>query len=471
MSIYVGRKKELQRLEDLWNKTTPSLVVLKGRRRIGKSRLAKEFSKQNNELIFTGHPPSGSETNQSQLDLFMFDLCRWFQLPEFTVDNWTKAFQLLFKHLPSEKTVLVFDEISWMGSKDPDFMGKLKTAWDVYFKESKNLIFILSGSVSSWIEKNILSSTGFLGRLSLVLDLKELSLKESVQLLSNNGIQESNYNTFKLLAVTGGIPRYLEEILPNKTAEMNIRDLCFSSSGILFREFEDIFSDLFDRRKDFYKKIVLLLSQGSKDLSHLCEGLGLKMSGDILEYMNHLIQSGFVSRDYTWSLSSGKTSKLSVFRISDNYVRFYVKYILPNKAGIEKGAFEEASLSKLPAYTSVMGLQFENLVLNNRSSIWEHLHIAKEDIVCDGPFFQRKTKTQEGCQIDYMIQTKFNTLYVCEIKFNDAKQSVVQEVQEKIKRLKIPKHMSVRPVLIHLNDAFEDEFFFKTIDFTQLLEA
>jgi len=93
-------------------------------------------------------------------------------------DDWGDLFWHLSQHAQKGKTVLVLDEISWMGSKDPTFVAKLKTAWDLYFKNNPQLVLILCGSISSWIEKNILSSTGFMGRISLDIILEELPLYE-----------------------------------------------------------------------------------------------------------------------------------------------------------------------------------------------------------------------------------------------------------------------------------------------------
>lgn len=454
VSVYVGRKQELQKLERLWDKKVPSLVVMKGRRRIGKSRLIQEFSKQYKTFLLVGLPPSGHETHQSQIDFFMKELCRQSNLPEFTVDDWMKVFQLLSRQLKDEKTVVAFDEISWMGSKDPDFIGKLKTAWDLYFKQFSQLIFILSGSVSSWIEDNILSSTGFLGRISLTLDIPELSLNESIQMLKNQNVKESPNNYLKLLTVTGGVPRYLEEVQGSLTIESNLHNMCFSTSGILFHEFEHIFSDLFDRRKEFYKKIVILLANGAKDQAEICKGAGLKLGGDIVHYMEHLIQSGFVKRYYTWSIKNGKISKLSQYRLSDNYVRFYLNYILPQKQAIESRLFDNSSMGRLPTYEGIIGLQFENLILNNRELIWNRLNLPKEDILCEGPFFQRTTQRTQGCQVDYMIQTKYNVLFICEIKYTKRPLSkdIIQEVEAKAAKVRAPKHYSKRIVLIHVHD-------------------
>ncbi len=110
-----------------------------------------------------------------------------------------------------------------------------------------------------------------------------------------------------------------------------------------------------------------------------------------------------------------------------------------------------------------MGLQFENLVLSNRKTVQQILDIDPSEIVNDNPFFQRKARNRQGCQIDYMIQTKFGTCYLCEIKFHaqEITKSVIDEVKQKIDRLDLPKNISIRPVLIHVNGV--DEFVRKAI--------
>jgi len=135
------------------------------------------------------------------------------------------------------------------------------------------------------------------------------------------------------------------------------------------------------------------------------------------------------------------------------------------------------SVSSLPGWETMLGLQFENLVINNRHEIYSALNIAPETIVCDGPFFQRKTSRQKGCQIDFLIQTKFKTLYVIEIKFsrNPIKKQVIEEVKNKIERISLPRGTAVLPVLIHVNgvsDPVSDaDYFHAIIDFGELLVA
>ena len=328
---------------------------------------------------------------------------------------------------------------------------------------------IFSGSNSAWIEKNILNSTGFFGRISLRIHLKELPLHECQKFWGNQAI--APFEKFKLLSVIGGIPRYLEEMQINKCAEDNIRRMCFRENGLLFNEFEEIFSDIFTSKSERYKQIVKILADKKATLSEIAEALNRKTAGDISECVDDLCKSDFVSRDYAWKIKDGKESRISVFRLKDNYLRFYLKYIEPNRKKIQSGG----KISVLPNWSIILGFQFENLVLNNLSSIYKLLKISPYDIVSAGPFLQTKTKSREKCQIDLLIQTKHHNLYVCEIKFkgSEINNSIIPEVQEKIKRFERPKGFSVRAVLIHVNgiadSVSEQDYFAKTIAFDQLL--
>ncbi len=398
-----------------------------------------------------------------------------FKLPDIGFRDWGDVFWFLGDKVNNGRIILVFDEISWIGSKDPDFLGKLKNAWDLQFKQNGKLMLILCGSVSSWIEKNILKSTGFVGRISSTITLGELSLDECNEFWGAKKDHVSAYDKFKILSVTGGIPKYLEEIRPELPAEQNIKNLCFVREGFLFSEFDQVFSDTFLTRSDFYRKALESLVGRYLEATKICQEAGYEMNNASSDYLEELVHAGFISRDYTWHLKTGKVSKLSHYRLKDNYTRFYLKYILQTKARIIEGGFNDKSLSSLPGWNSIMGLQFENLVLNNRKRIWDILQIAPDEIVWDNPFFQNKTSKHGGCQIDYLIQTKYSNLYVCEIKFSlsEIKPEIIAEVEEKISALQRPKGFSCRPVLIHVNGVHEtvadQDYFSRIIDFSDLL--
>ncbi len=474
--MFLGREKEYKTLTSLKSSKCANFVVIKGRRRIGKSRLIREFSGGfSNKFLFAGLAPSEGVTADMQREEFVQQMVSQ-GLPNVKSTDWTEIFTALAKFVKKGPALIALDEISWMGSEDSAFLGKLKNAWERYFEKNPQLILIVASSISSWIEKNILKSTGFFGRVNLTLTLEELPLEDCVKFWGKRQKLVSAYEKLKILAVTGGIPKYLELMDPKISAEENIRRQCFLNSGYLFSEFERIFHDLFSKRSTTYGRIVEVLADyHSLAQEAISEKTGIQLGRVFSEYLTDLTEAGFISADFTWDIKTGKVGKLRKYRLSDNYLRFYLKYVAPNKQKILKGDFEDANPSKVMHWDAIMGLQFENLIIHNRKKLLKALNIFPENCTCDGPFFQTKTTTRKGCQVDYLIQEK-NTLYVCEIKFskNPIGTQVIKEVQKKIALLSLPKHVSCRPVLIHVGGVSEEvvykDYFDQIVDWTLFIK-
>ena len=161
--------------------------------------------------------------------------------------------------------------------------------------------------------------------MSLRLLLEELSLPECNAFLKDFPGKLDSYEKFKILAVTGGIPRYLEELRPNLSAEGNLQRLCFDSEGLLFQEFDQIFHDFFLNKGSFYKKIIQIIADHHVSGTELAALLKRSKGGDLSEALEDLTQTGFLARDYTWNLYNAKKSTTSRYRIRDNYLRFYTK--------------------------------------------------------------------------------------------------------------------------------------------------
>lgn len=450
-SKFIGRKHELERLKILYNKKTPSLVVVNGRRRIGKSRLILEFSKtvtNNTFWSFAGLAPEDDISAQEQRNHFARQLSLILKIPPMTFENWSDAFDHLSLYLKPGDIVL-FDEISWMGAKDPSFIPKLKAWWD---KQTLHLLFVFCGSVSTWIEENILKSTAFFGRVNLTLSLDPLSIPESSEFLNNLGMQLSSYDKYKLLCIAGGIPWHLEQFNPSLTADENIKQLAFEKNGLLFHEFNRIFHDLFGHKGTIYKKILTALKDGSRTLSEIRQSIKYPHSGTLSKIMEQLIVAGFVTKQSLWSFKTTKPLKQTLYRILDPYMRFYLKVIEPNTNTITNKGFETIPLSTMPGFDSHMGLQIETLLLQNRPLLLQKLGISPIDIVHNGPYRQTKNSSQKGCQIDYLVQTKTNCLFVCEFKFkrSEISSDIIPEMQNKILKLKTPKGFAKVAVLFHI---------------------
>ncbi len=474
MKPFVGRNNELQRLEGLSKSGRACLVVMKGRRRIGKSRLAEEFGKDKVFLPFSGLAPVKGVTAQDQRNAFARQLATLFHLPSFTVIDWSDAFAHLSRHLKAKPTVILFDEISWMGSKDPTFISKLKVWWDLVLQNHPSVILILCGSISTWIDKNIVNSTAFFGRVSLYLELTELLIPQCRELLDLQGFKGSDLDFFKVLSVSGGVPWYLEQIQTHQNADENIKRLCFEKNGLLVHEFDRIFNDLFSSRGEVYKKIITSLSRGMKTRAALQKAMAYPLSGTLSHHLKALEICGFVSKHPDWSLKTGKPGKLTLYRLSDNYLRFYIHYIQPNLTKIEQGSFSEVPLSSLPGWEPMLGFQLENLLLKNRGLLYQALGIHVQDVVMDNPYFQKPSGRKKGCQIDYLIHMHSNTLFVCEVKMRrrELGLEVIDAMKAKIASLSLPKGFGVSPVLFHLgpvSDALlNSSYFYRIVDVSDL---
>ena len=472
MGEYWGREQEFSELRKISDKKTASLIVLQGRRRIGKSTLLEHYGAKHGKLVeLSGLAPGKGNSKAAQLSNFAEQLSIIFEMPGLTFDNWTQAFTLLARLTEKGKVFILLDEISWMSYGDSSFSGKLKIAWDTKFKKNPGLILSLCGSVSSWIEHNILKDTDFVGRISWQKNLGELDIKSCVKFWGRKPI--STKEIIRVLSVTGGIPKYLEEIYIGDTAEQNIERLCFTTSGYLFNDFRKIFNDIFSARAPMYLNILEHLVSAKLSSSEIAAKIHQEQNGDLTEYLTDMEISGFLARDYSWN-AQGKKSKLSRYRIRDNYLRFYLKYILPNEDKIKKGLFDFTSIETLLNWDTISGLQFENLVLNNIGTVLDGLNVPVQEMIQYGPYFQTKTKSREGCQVDLMVLCKRDYIYLCELKFKSKiGVEVISEMEEKIRRLKLPKKTSVRPVLIYsgtlTRDLCRSDYFSKTLNVEDLL--
>lgn len=472
---FIGRQKELKSLKQAMDSKSATLAVIKGRRRIGKSTLVEQFGKKYKFFEFAGLAPEKGVTSQDQKDAFLSKLARYFGTRPIKLTDWADIFYYLDQNLPKEPCVVLFDEISWMVSEDPTFLPNLKDAWDTLFKKRNNFMLVLCSSISIWIEKNILNSTAFFGRVGLSFTLGELSLKESILFIRAVGLRTPPAEMLKILSVFGGIPWYLELLKANLTADENIKNLCFIKSGVLVEEYNRIFENLFSKRGTIYKEIIDGLSSHDLTLKEIETKTKYPRSGSLGERLNLLIESGFVNKYNSWRIKQEKIGKQSLYHLSDPYLRFYVKYIQPNLPRIENNSFEYKKLYDLPEWSSIMGLQLETLLLKNRSFLWEQLNIHPQDIVWDNPYFKKSSSESSGLQIDYLIQTRQKVIYVCEIKFSRQPigVEVKKEVEKKIESLDIPKGFSVCPVLINTSSVtdylLDTNFFFRIINLTDEL--
>jgi len=475
---FFGRNDILMRLEALWGKQSASFVTCRGRRRIGKSTLISRFASVSDARFISieGLRPNKDVNNEAELASFASQLSVQSGSAVSTPVDWLHAFVALDHVIDdSKKTVVLLDEVSWMAAYDKTFAGTLKIAWDNYFfKKHERLVFVVCGSVSAWIRENIVDNGAFYGRRSLDLVVPELPLCECVRFWGDKIERTHVQEIVDVLSVTGGVPRYLEEIDPSLSAVENLRRLCFEPHALLRSDFDEMFNDVITKQPKLSGRIIRALKGGSRTVSELAADAGVPVGGDITSALRQLTEARLVFADGGKNPKTGATIREVRYRLSDNYSRFYLKYIEPVKDTIDAEAFVFSGLDQFAGWETLMGLQFESLVVNHYAELLKPLHLENVMIKSAAPFVKRGTKTNSGgCQIDLLLQTN-STVYVVEIKRKASiGREIIEEMNRKTQRLQLPHETSIRRALVYegaLAKSVEaDGYFDAVIPFKSLL--
>jgi len=466
--VFFGRTEELETLQRLAN-TPLAVATITGRRRIGKSRLVEEYARrEKRKLIKIEGRDNAEGGDEAQLTAFADDLMRHTGLSGFSFRSWNAAFNALGDAAAGKKWIVLLDEITWLARQSGgSCLAELKVFIDRHINGSANRL-IVCGSVSQWIEQYVNQSDLFVGRISRKIHLQPLPLKDCARFWS--GREVSAREILKTLCVTGGVPRYLEEIDVRESAESNIQNLCFDSSGYMVQELPNLIkSSLLNARREAtlerYLAILGALAEHGKTPNEIARAIGADNNENLKNNLEALKLSGFVSENPSWNLASTHLQKRNLhYRIEDPYTRFYVKYIQSHLNEIDKGLYRNKTLQQLPGWQTIRGLQFQSLVNQNMIPyITDRLGLAGVPVLRAGPYFQTQTAQRRAVQIDYLLQTE-DALFLCETKFRrriDA--GVIDEVKDKIGRLEAPPGATLRKVLLYSGErakALESSIYF-----------
>lgn len=475
--MFFGRSELISDMLTLWRKRVSSLVTCRGRRRIGKSTLIEQFAKRSEArfIKIEGLRPTAKTTSADQLTNFANQLAVQTGAESTQPQNWLSAFVRLDRELNDKgRTVVLLDEVSWMAHGDPLFAGTLKIAWDNYFKKHPRLVFVVCGSVSTWIKENIINDGAFYGRRSMDIVVPELPLAECIRFWGTAVERIDAKEIIDILSVTGGVPRYLEEIDPGVSANENIRRLCFRPKGILREDFDEMFSDVITRLPTLTASVIRALTDGALSSVEVAQRIGKGKGGHVSAALDQLVEAGMVAVDVGKNPMTGEDARAKQYRLKDNYSRFYLKYVEPEKAAIDSGAYVPGSLEQLDGWQSVLGLAFENMVINNIPALLGPLGLSSSLVVSAAPFKRTgSSKLHDGVQVDLLLQTRRSVCLVEIKRKREIGRDVIDEMAEKVRRFPRRRDVSVRTALIyegHLAPIVEaDGYFDAVIPFRRLL--
>lgn len=421
----IGREKEIERLNDSLLSGDSELIAVYGRRRVGKTYLIRNTYEKDIKFevtaLYGGH-------KTEQLAIFLKELQRVSK--RFSsirkIKNWEEAFEYLKIYINNlrgkKKKVIFIDEFPWFDSHKSGFLKYFGHFWNTFCEKRKDLVVVICGSAASYMIHNIVSNRGSLhARLTYKIQLNPFTLKEVKHYLLNKNIKWSHYSILQLYIALGGIPHYLSKIKKGESVTQNIQRLCFSSNGDLINEFNEIFESLFDQ-SDIHKKIIWVLGLTQKGLerNELIRQTRFSGGGYFTKALDELIASGFVS-SYS---AVGKKKKSILYRLSDEYSRFYIKYIEPNK---NQGSNFWKTMSQKQSYISWAGFNFESICL-------KHIGQIKKALGIEGIHSTHSSWSTEGAQIDLIIERSDNWINLFEIKFYQTEYKIDKSYLEKLRK-------------------------------------
>jgi uncharacterized protein len=429
----IGRKKELEILANAYTSKKAELIAVFGRRRVGKTYLVGSFFEGKIDFELTGLKDG---TKQQQLRNFAYslkDVQKLETLPPPPID-WLEAFHQLKTYLESlentEKRKVVFiDELPWMASGKSDFLTGFSYFWNSYAVKA-NIVVVICGSATAWMIQKIINDKGGLhNRVTRRIHLQSFTLAETEAYFQEKHIAFDRYQLLLLYMTMGGIPHYLDQVEGGKSAIQNIDDICFQPQGLLRTEFDNLYSALFSN-SDRYESIVSALSYTWKGMSRAEIITKTKTSdgGGLTMMLQELEQSGFISS----YIPFGKKKKDTLFRLTDCYSLFYLKFIqdIPLKETISW-----QSLSKTQTWITWSGYAFENICFHHIDNIKAALGIA--GIHTNQYSFLAKTTDEiEGTQIDLLIDRQDSVISLCEAKFYNDELVLTKEDADNLRRKK-----------------------------------
>lgn len=354
--FFIGRNVELALLEKLYASNKFEMLIMHGRRRVGKSYLLGHFAgiHPKNVVYFTGDKSSEKANVQN----FCEELNKVLNAGEFlkAFEKWSDVYSFIKNTDFSERLVIIIDEFTYLYNSNPAYDSGLQIAIDTILRK-KNIFLILCGSEVSVIEDIIdNSSKPLYGRKTAELKLFPFSYKEAREFFPNY----NNEDAVTAYSILGGIPFYLSLFDDKRSVKENIITHCLSTTGVLFNEVETLLR-MELKETYFYKNIMLAINAGASTFSTIKDKVGEEAS-KISKYLNVLCNLGFVKKEIP--CGEKQNSRNTLYSICDNYISFYFMFIFKKQnmlnGLISPELYYEHELSKERLNTFI-GHRFEGI--------------------------------------------------------------------------------------------------------------
>lgn len=447
--MFVGRASELSVLREAYREQRSNLVVLYGRRRVGKSTLVRHFGEGVSRFYgFEGREAAGTKV---QIDTFAGSLrghAPGRAAEGVSFNTWESVLGALTDWIvkradQNTKIVLFFDELQWMAAGRSRLISTIKYFWDNEWKD-RNVMLVLCGSIASFMVEKVIHSKALYGRVTRELLLRGLEPDEAGWFFAGKRSAEER---LRYLLVLGTIPRYLEAVNTRRSFAQNMDSLFFTASGEFRNEIDKIFYSQF-REGVIYRRIVERMQWGVWRLEDIAKALGLKSGGGLRRYIENLKRADILRVWTPFNRAGG--AKLGRYALADEYLHFHFSFVAPNQAAIDENRsgslFDRLAANRLEPW---LGFAFERFCLKHARYLSRVMGF-EDTVLRASPWFRTG---DSAFQIDLAYLRSDRTITVCEIKFlaEAVSTDVIAEMERKTKLLKIPRGYSVEKALISVS--------------------
>ncbi|GJM06360.1 MAG: ATPase [marine bacterium B5-7] len=449
---FIGRSRERKQLCKIGQSDEAEIVVLYGRRRVGKTELLEQCYRERNLLKFEGLE---GQPSQVQMASVMDDLARYTEQPllsQVQVQTWKDVFHHIYTHTQSGTWTIYFEELQWLAEYKDDFISILKFAWDNWFRRNPNLLMILCGSSPSFMIQHVMHSRSLYNRSQHEMHLQPLSLQEAAAYM---GDKYSKQDIMDAYLTVGGIPLYLKQLKQDSSIWLSLCQSGFVQDAFFSKEHARIFVSSMSDDPNYKKVIAYLAKKPHATRADILKHLKISSGGGVTALLNDLELCGLM-RKYA-PVFSGKESRLARYAIDDPYLHFYYQFIASQQKAITQGKFNDDPTMGIThqKYQQWLGYAFERFCQRYAHRIAERLGFSAVQYD-SGAYYNRSTsKDDPGYQIDLVYDRADNVLTVCEIKYLKDKvpSKVIVEFEKKLARLDMKKERTIHKVLITMNGA------------------
>ena len=409
----IGRTEEQRILHELAASREPEFVAVYGRRRVGKTYLIRETFDNNFFFSYTGIANIGAHKQRLEFVKALREHGWTAEEGSPNVsDNWFDALRalrsLIIKANTQGRLLIFIDEIPWMDNKKSDFVPALENFWNGWASGQKNIMLIVCGSAAAWITKKIFRNTGGLyNRITRQIALKPFTLAECNEYFSSRGLIMNTQDLIESYMIFGGIPYYLRLLEKRLSLALNVDAICFAEAAPLKHEFDRLMDTLFINPLK-YIDVLTVLHTKKQGMTRevLARRISFGNGGNLTRILLELEECGFIRR----SIPFGKGKNGALYYLADAFIAFHLSFIRDTKSENYWSSYLDNA-----GHRAWSGYAFEQVCLAHVNEIKRSLGIS--GVHSDVSSWLSRGSDQ-GAQIDLVIDRNDRVINICEIKFH-----------------------------------------------------